>query len=305
MSIFKSNPDKEKKKSLPRTPVQKTVDFVKNLLFAAVAALIIKTFLIETSRVPTGSMEKTILVGDFLFVNKFVYGSSSPRNIPFTNIALPYFQLPAIHEPERGDIVVFEYPGDRDEMYSAEIMNYVKRCIGEPGDTIEIIDKVVFVNGIEAIRPEQIQYISPYVTPAGVANPRIFPKGSNFNEDNYGPIYVPKKGDKIPLTIETVEKWRTIIDREFGRRVVTIDGSQILIDGKPADSYTLKQDYYFMMGDNRDDSADSRFWGFVPRDKIVGQALMIYWSWDPSIPFSDFFNLLSTVRLNRIAKLVH
>jgi signal peptidase I len=305
MSIFKSNPDKEKKKSLPRTPVQKTVDFVKNLLFAAVAALIIKTFLIETSRVPTGSMEKTILVGDFLFVNKFVYGSSSPRNIPFTNIALPYFQLPAIHEPERGDIVVFEYPGDRDEMYSAEIMNYVKRCIGEPGDTIEIIDKVVFVNGIEAKRPEQIQYISPYVTPAGAANPRIFPKGSNFNEDNYGPIYVPKKGDKIPLTLETVEKWRPIIDREFGRRVVTMDGSQILIDGKPADSYTLKQDYYFMMGDNRDDSADSRFWGFVPRDKIVGQALMIYWSWDPSIPFSDFFNLLSTVRLNRIAKLVH
>ena len=305
MSIFKSNPDKEKKKVVPKTPAQKTLEFIKNLLFAAVAALIIKTFLIETSRVPTGSMEKTILVGDFLFVNKFVYGSSSPRNIPFTNIALPYFQLPAIHEPERGDIVVFEYPGDRDEMNSAEIMNYVKRCIGEPGDTIEVIDKVVFVNGKEAKRPAQIQYISPYVTPAGVANPRIFPKGSGFNEDNFGPVYVPKKGDKIPLTLETVEKWRTIIDREFGKRVVTVEGSQVMIEGKPADSYTLKQDYYFMMGDNRDDSADSRFWGFVPRDKIVGQALMIYWSWDPSIPFSDFFNLMSTVRLNRIAKLVH
>ncbi len=305
MSIFKSNPDKEKKKVVPKTPTQKTLEFIKNLLFAAVAALIIKTFLIETSRVPTGSMEKTILVGDFLFVNKFVYGSSSPRNIPFTNIALPYFQLPAIHEPERGDIVVFEYPGDRDEMNSAEIMNYVKRCIGEPGDTIEVIDKVVFVNGKEAKRPAQIQYISPYVTPAGVANPRIFPKGSGFNEDNFGPVYVPKKGDKIPLTLETVEKWRTIIDREFGKKVLTVEGSQVMIEGKPADSYTLKQDYYFMMGDNRDDSADSRFWGFVPRDKIVGQALMIYWSWDPSIPFSDFFNLMSTVRLNRIAKLVH
>jgi signal peptidase I len=305
MSIFKSNPETEKKKVMPKTPARKFFDFIKNLLFAAVAALLIKTFLIETSRVPTGSMEKTILVGDFLFVNKFVYGSSSPRNIPFTNISLPYFQLPAIREPRKGDIVVFEYPGDRDEMSSPEIMNYVKRCIGAPGDTIQVIDKVVFVNGKEAKRPPQIQYISPYVTPKGAVNPRIFPYGSNFNEDNYGPVYVPKKGDKIPLNLETVVKWRTIIDREFGKRVVTVEGSQVMIEGKPVDSYTLKQDYYFMMGDNRDDSADSRFWGFVPRDKIVGQALMIYWSWDPSIPFSDIFHLLSTVRLGRIAKLVH
>lgn len=305
MSLFKNNPDKEKQKVQPKSSTQKFFDLIKNLLFAAVAALLIKTFLIETSRVPTGSMEKTILVGDFLFVNKFVYGSSSPRNIPFTNIALPYFQLPAIREPKRGDIVVFEYPGDRDEMQSQEIMNYVKRCIGVPGDTVEVVDKVVFVNGKEAKRPPQIQYISPYVTPKGVVNPRIFPKGSNFNEDNYGPVYVPKKGDKIPLNVENIEQWRTIIDREFGKRVVTVEGSQIMINGKPVDSYTLQKDYFFMMGDNRDDSADSRFWGFVPRDKIAGEALMIYWSWDPSIPFSDFFHLLSTVRISRIAKLVH
>ena len=305
MSIFKSNKDGEKEIPKPRTQTQKFFDFLKNLLFAAIAALIIKTFLIETSRVPTGSMEKTIRVGDFLFVNKFIYGSTSPRNIPFTNISLPYFSLPAIRDPKRGDIVVFEYPGDRDEMYSAEIMNYVKRCIGVPGDTIEIHDKVVFVNGKEAIRPPQIQYINPYVTPAGVANPRIFPKGSNFNEDNYGPIVVPRKGEVIPLDMGNIEKWRTIIDREFGKRVVTIEGSQIYIDGKPATSYTLTKDYYFMMGDNRDDSADSRYWGFVPRDHIVGEALMIYWSWDPSISFSDFFKLLGSVRLNRIAKLVH
>lgn len=303
MSLFKSNLEKEKKKL--KTPLHRFLDFIKNLLFAAVAALIIKTFLIETSRVPTPSMEKTILVGDFLFVNKFVYGSSSPRNIPFTNIALPYFQLPALREPERGDIVVFEYPGDRDELLSLEIMNYVKRCIGVPGDTVEVVDKVVFVNGKEAKRPIQIQYINPYVTPKGIANPRIFPKGSNFNEDNYGPVVVPKKGDVVQLNIETVEQWRTIIDREFNKRVVTVEGSQVLIGGKPATSYTLTKDYYFMMGDNRDNSADSRFWGFVPRDKVVGEALMIYWSWDPAIPFSDFFNLLGTVRLSRIAKLVH
>jgi len=300
-----SSQKKEKTKTLQKTPAQKFWEFIKNLLFAAFAALLIKTFLIETSRVPTGSMEKTILVGDFLFVNKFIYGSTSPRTIPFTNIALPYFQLPAIREPRRGDIVVFEYPGDRDELKPAEINNYVKRCIGIPGDTIEIIDKVVFVNGKEAWIPPHIQYLNPYVTPKGVPNPRIFPKGANFNEDNYGPIVVPKKGDVIPLSVENVEQWRTIIDREFGRRVVTVEGNQVFIDGKPVNSYTIKKDYYFMMGDNRDDSADSRFWGFVPRDKIIGQAFLIYWSWDPSIPFSDFFRLLGSVRLNRIAKLVH
>src|SRR4030042_326664 len=132
MSIFKRKLENEseiKKKKLPKTPQQKFWEFIKNLFFAAVAAFLIKTFFIETSRVPTGSMERTILVGDFLFVNKFIYGSSSPRNIPFTNIELPYFQLPAIREPEPKDIVVFEYPGDRDELKPREISNYVKRCI--------------------------------------------------------------------------------------------------------------------------------------------------------------------------------
>lgn len=295
----------EEKKNLIKSPKQKFWEFWRNLFWAAIAALLIKTFLIETSRVPTGSMESTIRVGDFLFVNKFIYGSSSPRTIPFTSIVLPYFQLPAIKEPERGDIVVFEYPGDRDELKPIEIVNYVKRCIGIPGDTIYIDNKVVFVNGKEAPRPANIQYINNYVSPKGVANPRIFPAGSNFNEDNYGPVVVPKKGDVIELTPENIEAWRTIIDREFGERVVTLEGDQVLIKGKPTNKYTIQKDYYFMMGDNRDDSADSRFWGFVPRDKVVGQAFMVYWSWDPSIPFSDLFNLLGSVRINRIAKIVH
>ena len=308
MSLFKKEEGKEKSKEIKKpavkTPQQKFWEFWKNLLFAAVAALLIKTFLIETSRVPTGSMEKTIWIGDFLFVNKFIYGSSSPRNIPFTNITLPYFQMPALREPKHGDIVVFEFPGDRDELTPAELSNYVKRCIGVPGDTINIVDEVVFINGKEAPRASQIQYDNDIRLITDI-EPRIFPKGSSFNEDNYGPIVVPKKGDVINLTLDNVEQWRTIIDREFEKRVVTVNGNQIMIEGKPVKSYTLKQDYYFMMGDNRDDSLDSRFWGFVPRDKIIGEAFLIYWSWDPSIPFSDFFQLLGTVRLGRIAKIVH
>ena len=309
MSLFNKDESKEKAKEIKKPAVkthqQKFWEFWKNLLFAVIAALLIKTFLIETSRVPTGSMEKTIWVGDFLFVNKFIYGSSSPRIIPFTNITLPYFQLPALREPRHGDIVVFEFPGDKDELTTTEISNYVKRCIGVPGDTIKVVDKVVFVNGKEAPRASQIQYINSEVKPKNIIRPDIFPKGSAFNEDNYGPVVIPKKGDVINLSLANVEQWRTIIDREFSKRVVTVDGNQIMIEGKPVNSYKLKQDYYFMMGDNRDDSLDSRFWGFVPRDKIIGEAFMIYWSWDPSIPFSDFFKLLGSVRLGRIAKIVH
>jgi len=301
----KTEKKSKKESKAERTPVKKAIDFLKNLFFAAIAALLIKSFLIETSRVPTGSMEKTIMVGDFLFVNKFIYGSSSPRNIPFTDVALPYFQLPAISEPDRGDIVVFEYPGDRDELTPKVINNYVKRCIGLPGDTIEIIDKVVFVNGKEAPIPPNIQYLKPRPMIEGVQNIYIYPKDSGWNEDNYGPYVVPKKGDVIKLTPENVEWYKTLINRELGDEVVGTFRGKVTINSKRVDTYTIQKDYYFMMGDNRDDSADSRFWGVVPRDKIVGEALMIYWSWNPNIPFSDFFNLLASTRINRIAKLVH
>ncbi len=298
--------NKEKKETnKPKTFVEKSKHFLKNLLFAAVAAFLIKSFLIETSKVPTGSMENTILVGDFLFVNKFIYGSSSPRNIPFTDITLPYFQLPALREPERFDIIVFEYPGDRDQLKPEVINNYVKRLIGLPGETISIVDKVVFINGKEIPRPHNINYNNMPPIPKNNPNPSIFPYGYSWNEDNYGPLKIPKKGDIIELNKSNIEIYRNIIDREYGRRVVTVEGNDIKIDGKIAKTYTIKQDFYFMMGDNRDNSADSRFWGFVPRDKILGQAWMIYWSWDNSIPFSDLINLLSSVRLNRIAKIVH
>lgn len=276
----------------------------KNLLIIVIIALLIKSFLIETSRVPTPSMEKTILVGDFLFVNKFIYGSSSPRSIPFTDIALPYFQLPAIMDPERGDIIVFEYPGDRDELKSSLIWSYVKRCIGLPGDTITINNKVVFVNGLQSPIPQQIQYSNSKPLSGDYSEDDIFPAGSGWNKDNYGPYRIPKKGDTIKLTPQNIEWWRTIIDREIGRKAVTVNDGIILIDNIPIDEYKITKDYYFMMGDNRDNSADSRYWGLVPRDLIVGQALMIYWSWNPEIPFSDLFNLLGSVRINRIAKLV-
>jgi len=288
-----------------KTSKQKSIDFIKNLLFALVAALLIKSFLIETSRVPTGSMETTIKVGDFLFVNKFIYGSSSPRNIPFTDIALPFFTLPAIKSPEKGEIVVFEYPGNRDELHSNAITNYVKRCVATPGDTIQIRNKVVFINGVESPIPAHIQYTNPYPAPVGVSYSTFFPKGYGWNKDNYVPYVIPKKGDEINLHIGNIERWKTIIDREFGKRVVTKRDGKIFVEGKEVTSYEIKKDYYFMLGDNRDNSEDSRFWGLVPDDLIIGEALMIYWSWDPSYSFADIFKLVGSTRISRIAKIVH
>jgi signal peptidase I len=296
--------EEELKQEKEKPTKDKARNFVETILFALIGALIIKTFFIETSRIPTGSMISTILEGDFVFVNKMIYGSSTPRNVPFTDIRLPYFRFPSFREPQRKDVVVFEWPGNKDELETPIIWNYVKRLIGLPGDTVEIKDKVVFVNGKEFWIPPHIQYLYPS-RPARFVDEYIFPKGAQWNSDNYGPLVIPKKGDVIKLTSQNVEQWRTIIDREFGERVVSVSGNKILINNKPVDSYTLKKDYYFMMGDNRDASFDSRFWGFVSRDRIIGQPLMIYWSWNKDIPLSSFFELLASVRLDRIAKLIH
>jgi signal peptidase I len=304
--FFGIKTEEELKQKPIRTPQQKAKHFIETLLFAFIGAMLIKTFLLESSRIPTGSMENTILVGDFVLVNKVIYGSSSPRTIPFTDVRLPFFTTPSIREPRHDDVVVFEYPGDRDQFKPEEVLSYVKRCIGVPGDTIVIKDRVVFVNGKEAWRPPHIQYLNPLPLPADYVQPRIFPRGAQWNEDNYGPLYVPKKGDVIKLNINNVMQWKTILDRELEKRdAVTTEGRNVLINGKPVTSYTLQDDYYFMMGDNRDNSLDSRFWGFVPRRKIIGEALIIYWSWDPSVPWAHFFELLGSVRLNRIAKLIH
>lgn len=289
-----------------KTTKEKTKEFFESLLFAAIAAFFIITFVVQNTRIPTGSMENTILIGDFVLVNKFIYGSSSPRYIPFTEVELPYFTLPAIREPKKGDIVVFEFPGNKDLLKPTEPgVNYVKRCIGTPGDTVQVIDKVVFVNGQEFWIPPHIRYQKPFAKPKGLTEPRIFPKGMPWNEDNYGPLVIPKKGYKIPLTPQNVEQWRTLIDREYGKRVVAVKDNTVTIEGVPVRFYSFKKDYFFMMGDNRDDSLDSRFWGFVPRDAVIGQAFITLFSWDRDIPFTDLFRLLGSIRLDRVLKLLH
>lgn len=285
-----------------KSPAEKLRMFSKALFYAILAAFVLKTFVVEAFRIPTGSMEKTLLVGDFLLVNKFIYGASTPRRIPFTELEIPRITLPAFKDPERKDVVVFEYPGDRDQVRPQERVNYIKRLIGVPGDTIRIVNKVVFVNGKEFFRPPGIQYVSSHTKPAEEAEYRIFPRGAFWNEDNYGPVVVPKKGQTVELNYRNIELWRTIINRELDSEAVRVEGRNIFILDKPASKYTVQKNYYFMMGDNRDDSADSRFWGFVPRDKIIGKAFIVYWSWDPAK--TNILDILASVKWNRVARLI-
>ncbi len=288
------------------TPKKKSkIHVVLEFVVMIIIVLFIKSTLLEASLVPTSSMENTMMAGDFLIVNKFVYGGSTPRYIPFTNLRLPYINFPKFKNPERYEILVFEYPGNRDVYSNEEVVHYVKRCVGIPGDTLQIINRVLFVNGEEFKRPPNINYMKPRSYPSEYTDPSIFQVGKKWNSDFYGPLVIPSKGDEINLSIDNIQEWETFINREHQKDVVDIRGNQIHINNQPASKYVVKDDYYFMMGDNRDNSLDSRFWGFVPRESIVGSPLLVIVSWDNNYGLTQPFKLLGSIRLNRIAKLIN
>jgi len=254
-------------------------------------------------------MENEIMAGDFLLVNKFVFGGTTPQTIPFTNIKLPAFKLPALWKVERGDVIVFVFPGLRHEVEPAQFAYYLKRCMAVAGDTLLIKNRVVYVNGQQAFVPRNMKFNTPFIRDSGDADPRIFPPGAPFNEDNYGPIVIPKKGDVISLSVKNFAAWEIFIKRE-GHSAELLNG-KVYIDGKETSNYIVERDYVFGMGDNRDNSLDSRFWGFIPVESVVGTPLIVYWSWDPDLPlisnefpFINIFDKLSTVRWGRIATIV-
>ncbi len=209
-------------------------EYTEAFLFAIILTVFIRTFVVQAFRIPSGSMENTLLVGDFLFVNKFLYGA----HVPLTDMALP-----AIREPRRGDVIVFKYPLDARK-------DFIKRVVGLPGETLEIRDKVVYING-RAIDESYVRFTDDAIRPRSWSEHRIYPQGAG-NKDNYGPVTIPSG-------------------------------------------------HLFMMGDNRDNSEDSRFWGFLDQDLIKGKAILIYWSWDLSHKLLGFF---PEPRLNRIGDLI-
>lgn len=276
--------------------------FFKEVGIVFGAFLVLNSFVLASFEVPTGSMENEIMTGDFLLVNKFVFGGTTPKTVPFTNVKLPAFKLPSLWKVERGDVIVFMFPGYREEVEAAEFAYYLKRCVAVAGDTLQVINRVVFVNGVPAPVPTNVKFDHSFMKPAGYGDPRIFPEGAAFNEDNYGPIVIPKKGQVIELDVNSFPRWRVFIGREG--HVAQLRDDKIFIDGKEQSSYVVQRDYVFGMGDHRDNSLDSRFWGFIPEEAVIGTPLVVYWSWHPDISILDFANKIPTIRWNRFGSLV-
>lgn len=293
-----------KEKKAPEKFVDKIKYYLKETVVLIVMFLFLNSFLIASFMVPTGSMENEVMTGDFLIVNKFIYGGQSPRHIPFTNFRLPWFRIPALKEVKRGDVICFEFPGYREEVNPEAFTYYLKRCVAIAGDTLEIKNRVVFINGKQLPIPKNMKFNSFNVLPKNYPDERIFPPTSNFNEDNYGPIVIPKIGMEINLNPENFIMWETFIKRE-GHKIELNENNQILIDGVLSSKYKVKNDYLFGMGDNRDNSLDSRYWGFIPKENLVGTPILVYWSWDSDIPLTNIFEKLSSVRFSRVGTLIN
>jgi signal peptidase I len=294
----------EEKKSDAAVPfIQKVKDFFREAAIVIVGFLLLNNFVIASFMVPTGSMENEVMTGDFLMVNKFIYGGSSPRNIPFTDVRLPWFRLPAFKSVHRGDVIVFEFPGYREEVHPEAFTYYLKRCMAIAGDTLQVVHRVVYVNGQRAPIPRNMKFNSSRILPPEYSDERIFPPTSPFNEDNYGPIVIPHTGMRIELSPASFKRWETFISRE-GHTAAMGDGGKILIDGKASATYVVQRNYLFGMGDNRDNSLDSRFWGFIPEENIVGTPMIVYWSWNSDISIFNIFQKVSSVRLGRLGTLI-
>ena len=293
---------KKAEQPAPITFKEKTIAFLKETGIVLGLFLLINNFVIASFLVPTGSMENEVLTGELLFVNKFIYGGTSPRNIPFTNVRLPWFRIPSFRDVKRGDVIVFVFPGMRDEVEPQDFTFYLKRCVGVPGDTIQIRDRVLSVNGQMLPLPRNVKFDRGWSISATEPDDRIFPAGSGWNEDNYGPLVVPKQGTVIPLNAQNYSAWQTFVKREG--HTLDFAAGTVLVDGTPAASYTVQRNYLFGMGDHRDNSLDGRYWGFIPKENIVGTPMIVYWSWNTDLPLYDIFGRLASVRWGRIGSLI-
>ncbi len=384
--------DEEYIKERSLKPNSSLGEWVSSIAFAIIAATLVHTYFIQPYTIPTSSLEKTLLVGDYLFVSKFHYGarvpktavaapmvhdtipglgiksylsdskSSSYKNSLLNKLSFPDMRLPGIREIQRNDIVVFSWPADSlNYMWGDESgkftykpidkkTNYVKRCVGIAGDSLSVRDGYVFINGKRTVLPENAKpqwmhivdtggkklspailskynvregqalnngnyylnltdeeaaalekdpitkSVTKHITPNGNYDSSIFPHHPKYswNMDNFGPIYIPKKGATVALNSETIPFYEQII-RRYEHNDLTFFDDNIYINGKKETNYTFKQDYYWMMGDNRQRSLDARAWGFTPFDHVVGTPIMVWFSWDTKTRSVRWDRLFTTV----------
>ena len=342
---------REKNKKKRKSEIR---NWLEAITFAVVAAHILRTFFIEAYTIPTSSMEKSMLIGDFLFVSKLAYGPRVPmtpvavplvhHTIPGTKkksyseiVKIPYHRMKGLGEIKRNDCVVFNWPAEKLDRPVDKKENYVKRCVGIAGDKIEIINGQLMVNDKPQNEPEGMkkQFSYSVKTKGSGLNPKVLYKkfdvtegsrGSNVNEynlfltdeaasglksftnvnsikqnidttsnsseyyfpnkrdfnwniDNYGPITIPKKGSSINLSLKNIDLYKDII-QIYEENSLKILDDEIYINDTLTSEYKFKMNYYWMMGDNRHNSADSRMWGFLPENHVVGKALFVWMSWD-------------------------
>ncbi len=259
----------------------KSRDYLLASVAAVACALILKLFVIGVVYIPSHSMEQSLLPGDYVLVDKLVYGERSFADVPFSPAS--FIHLPGFRPVERGDVVVFELPRihgfDGYEPHSL----FVKRCIALSGDRIAVEGKTLSVNGTETFRW------------------RPFSR-DQFLAHVQSPLTIPREGDKLTLTGTTINQWIDLIRRE-GNRVDTSDG-MIRINGKTANSYTVRKNYLFVAGDNTDYTYDSSSWGLLPEDNLVGKAEIVYWSTRNRGASSRWYDILSSIRWGRIGTFV-
>ena len=363
----------KKRKVNKEKPKSQFRSWADAILFAVIAATLLRTFFIEAYTIPTPSMEKSLMVGDYLFVSKTSYGPRVPitplsfplvhHTLPFVGgksyseiIKLAYHRMSGWSDSnessaigvERNDCVVFNWPAEREGRPIDKKENYVKRCVAIPGDEVKIENGTLFINGERETRHDWMKQQRRYfvktknglnkeklyqdydIYPTDIQNIRgaknlyvincteaaitdletkiyvdsIWTTGSQGNifkskimnpdgfmvhsdyqwdEENYGPITIPKMGTTITLTSENLVIYKQVLKRYEGEEMGNVDAFQNIkteIEENGSANYTFKQNYYWLMGDNRQNSADSRFWGFVPENHIVGKALFIWMSYD-------------------------
>ena len=335
----------------------KVREWLDAMVFAIVVMVILRTLFFDLFRIPTPSMEKSLMVGDYLFVSKVHYGTRTPMTIgiPFTEIYLkglsfPFMRFPGFSEVKRDDAVVFNWPEDDVDVIERR-MHYIKRVIGLTGETVSVENKKVVVDGEEqGLMPTMQHYwlvyktdprvtlnraalnelgitevydqgqsvvqlvatptaietmatwpwvdrIEPAIAPSNaIYDAEMYPPGRGWTPDNFGPLTIPKAETTIELTESNWEEYEIVISRYEGHTTSRGTNGEFLIDGIATTNYTFGQDYYFVMGDNRDNSEDSRFWGFVPMDHVVGKALMVYFSWDAESMLPRFSRLLKIIK---------